>query len=162
MRWIYLLLLIASILSKSSGEKICLLLIFNFWTLVSLFQQETCSVNGRNRCISPCKSRLAHFKMLWEAGILSVKHIIFTSTSLHEVLLEILVNELDQMGNPVIILAGVAQWIECRPVNQRVTSWIPNQGTCLGWGPGPQLGVCKRQPQVGVSLPLFLPPFLSF
>ena len=35
-------------------------------------------------------------------------------------------------------LAGVAQWIEHQPVNQRVTSSIPSQGTCLGCGPGPQ------------------------
>ena len=35
-------------------------------------------------------------------------------------------------------LAGVAQWIEQRPVNQRVISLIPSQGTCLGCGPGPQ------------------------
>ena len=35
-------------------------------------------------------------------------------------------------------LAGVAQWIECQPVNQSVTGSIPSQGTCLGCGPGPQ------------------------
>ena len=35
-------------------------------------------------------------------------------------------------------LAGVAQWIECQTANQRVTSSIPSQGTCLGCGPGPQ------------------------
>ena len=35
-------------------------------------------------------------------------------------------------------LAGVVQWIEHRPVNQRVTSSIPSQGTCLDCGPGPQ------------------------
>ena len=35
-------------------------------------------------------------------------------------------------------LAGVAKWIECRPVNQWVTSSIPSQGSCLGCGPGPQ------------------------
>ena len=35
-------------------------------------------------------------------------------------------------------LAGGAQWIES--VNQRVADWIPSQGTCLGCGPGPQLG----------------------
>ena len=29
-------------------------------------------------------------------------------------------------------LAGVAQWIEHWPVNQRVTDLIPSQGTCLG------------------------------
>ena len=35
-------------------------------------------------------------------------------------------------------LAGVAQWIECQPMNQRVTGSIPSQGTCLGCRPGPQ------------------------
>ena len=35
-------------------------------------------------------------------------------------------------------LAGVAQWIECRPVNQRVAGSIPSWGTGLGCGPGPQ------------------------
>ena len=48
-------------------------------------------------------------------------------------------------------LAGVAQWIEHWPANQKVTSSIPSQGTCLGCGPGPQLGACKRQP-IDVSL----------
>ena len=35
-------------------------------------------------------------------------------------------------------LAGVPQWIEGWPVNRRVVSLIPSQGTCLGCGPGPQ------------------------
>ena len=35
-------------------------------------------------------------------------------------------------------LAGVAQWIERRPANQRVANSIPSQGTCLGGRPGPQ------------------------
>ena len=35
-------------------------------------------------------------------------------------------------------LAGVAQWIERQPVNQRVATLIPNQGTGLGCGPGPR------------------------
>ena len=34
-------------------------------------------------------------------------------------------------------LAGVAQWIECQPVNQKVAGSIPSQGTCLGCRPGP-------------------------
>ena len=60
-------------------------------------------------------------------------------------------------------LAGVAQWTGCRPGNRKVTCSIPGQGTCLGWGPGPQLGVCERQP-IDVSLThqcffLFLSPF---
>ena len=42
-------------------------------------------------------------------------------------------------------LAGVAQWIECQPANQKVTGLILSQGTCLGCGPGPQLGVCEKQ-----------------
>ena len=37
-------------------------------------------------------------------------------------------------------LAGVAQWIECGPVNQGVAGSIPSQGTCLGCGPGPPVG----------------------
>ena len=57
-------------------------------------------------------------------------------------------------------LAGVAQWIECRPVNQRVDGSIPSQGTRLGCRPGPQLGLCEGQPHIDVSLPLFLLPFL--
>ena len=49
-------------------------------------------------------------------------------------------------------LAGVAQWIECGPVNQRVTGSIPNQGTCLGCRPHLQWGACERQPHIDVSL----------
>ena len=37
-------------------------------------------------------------------------------------------------------LAGVAQWIECLPVNQRVTSSTPSHDTCLGCRPGPYWG----------------------
>ena len=40
-------------------------------------------------------------------------------------------------------LAGVTQWIEHGPVNQRVSGSIPSQGTCLGCGPGPQSGTHK-------------------
>ena len=58
-------------------------------------------------------------------------------------------------------LAGVAQWIEFQPANQRVAGSIPSQGTCLGCGPGPQLGACEREPHADVSLHLFLPPFPS-
>ena len=41
-------------------------------------------------------------------------------------------------------LAGVAQWIERQPANQKVPGSIPSQGTCLGCGPGPQLGTLER------------------
>ena len=34
-------------------------------------------------------------------------------------------------------LAGVAQWIECWPVNQKVSVSIPSQGTCLDCRPHP-------------------------
>ena len=59
--------------------------------------------------------------------------------------------------------AGVAQWIECWPVNQGVMGYIPSQGTCLSCWPDPQLGVHERQPHIDVSLPLplFLLPFTS-
>ena len=55
-------------------------------------------------------------------------------------------------------LAGVAQWIECQSANQRVAGLIPSQGTCLGCGPGPRLGVCESQTHIDVSpsLPLSL------
>ena len=36
-------------------------------------------------------------------------------------------------------LASVAQWIECRPANQRVASLILSQGTRQGCGPHPQV-----------------------
>ena len=38
----------------------------------------------------------------------------------------------------VTALAGMAQWIEHWPTNQRVAGWIPSQGTHLGCGQGPQ------------------------
>ena len=56
-------------------------------------------------------------------------------------------------------LAGVAQWTEHQPANQRVAGLIPSQATCLGCGPGPQ-GAHERQPHTDVFLPLFIPPFL--
>ena len=37
-----------------------------------------------------------------------------------------------------LALADVAQWVECWPVNQRVTGSIPSQGICLDCEPGPQ------------------------
>ena len=40
--------------------------------------------------------------------------------------------------NKILSMAGVAQWIEHMPANQRVTSLIPSQGTCLGCRSGPQ------------------------
>ena len=54
----------------------------------------------------------------------------------------------------------MAQWIELQPVNRKVTGLIPGQGTCLVCSPGPHVGVCERQ-LIDVSLPVFLPPFLS-
>ena len=51
------------------------------------------------------------------------------------------------------VLAGAVQWIECGPANQKVTSLSTDQGTCLGYGPDPHLGMCERQP-IGVSLSL--------
>ena len=56
-----------------------------------------------------------------------------------------------------LALAGVTQWIERQPANQRVASSIPSQGTCLGFRLDPQWGVCKRQPHIDVSLSRTLP-----
>ena len=47
------------------------------------------------------------------------------------------------------VLADVAQCVGCHhPENQKVASLIPSQGTCLGFKPGPQMRVSKRQPVV--------------
>ena len=48
-------------------------------------------------------------------------------------------------------VSDVAQWTECQPTNCEVASLNPSQGTCLGCGPGPQLGVGKWE-QMHVSL----------
>ena len=55
------------------------------------------------------------------------------------------------MDKQNVALAGVAQWIECWPVNQKVSGSIPSLSTCLGCGPGPQLEACERQQIVSVS-----------
>ena len=52
-------------------------------------------------------------------------------------------------------LAGVAQWIECQPKNQRVTGLIPSLGHMLGlWARSPVGGAHERQPHIDVSFPL--------
>ena len=58
-------------------------------------------------------------------------------------------------------LAGVAQWIEHWPVNQRVTGSIPSWGTCLVAGQVPGWGHVKGNLSMyllhmDVSLPLLL------
>ena len=58
-------------------------------------------------------------------------------------------------------LAGVAQWIERRPANQRVAGLILSQGTGLRWRLSSQWGTRGRQAHTDVSLPLLLPPFPS-
>ena len=45
----------------------------------------------------------------------------------------------------------MAHWIEHLPENRKVAGLISGQGTGLGFGPGPQLGACERQP-IDVSL----------
>ena len=58
-------------------------------------------------------------------------------------------------------LAGVAQWIESQPLNQRVAGSIPSQGTCLGCVPGPKKRAHERQPHTDAPHPLLLLPFSS-
>ena len=65
-------------------------------------------------------------------------------------------------------LTGVAQRVGCRPANRQVAGLIPGQGTCVGGGPGPLLGMCERRlmhvslvhpcfsPSLSPSLPLSL------
>ena len=62
----------------------------------------------------------------------------------------------------MLTLAGVAQWIEHGPVNQRVTGSILSQGTCLGCGPGPQLGTHEgNHILMFLSLSFSIPPPLK-
>ena len=60
-------------------------------------------------------------------------------------------------------LAGVAQWIECQPVSQKVTGLIPSQDTCMFVDQVPSWGHARGNrlmclSHIDVSLPLFLPP----
>ena len=61
-------------------------------------------------------------------------------------------------GMKIGALADVAEWIKWHPVNKSVAGSFPRQGTYLGCGPDPHLGVCNRQPHLDVSFSLFLPP----
>ena len=63
-------------------------------------------------------------------------------------------------------LTGLAQWIECRPANQKVTGLMPNQGTFLGCGARSPVGGVPEATDGCISctsifLSLFLPPFPS-
>ena len=59
-------------------------------------------------------------------------------------------------------------WLQCHPINQKVTGWIPHQGTHLGCRFGPELGrvqgatdPCFSLTSVFLSLCLSFPPPLS-
>ena len=56
------------------------------------------------------------------------------------------------LKNHKLALAGAAR-LQCCPLDQRVTSVIPSQGTCLGYEFSPWLGALERR-LIGVSLPL--------
>ena len=58
-----------------------------------------------------------------------------------------------------VALTSVAQPVGHHLTKQKVTSSIPSQDTCLGYGPGAQLGACERQPHIDIFLPLFLLAF---
>ena len=77
----------------------------------------------------------------------------------------ILYNELNTFRNVKsleVALAGVAQWIEHLPANQKVTGSVPCQGTCLFWSQVLSWG-CARGNQFNQCFPHrcfspFLPP----
>ena len=62
--------------------------------------------------------------------------------------------------NCFVALAGVAQWIERQPGNQRVAGSIPSQGTWLGCRPGPLWGHARGN-HTSMFLCLSLPYFPS-
>ena len=47
-------------------------------------------------------------------------------------------NKRNWLKKEQVALAGVAEWIGCRLVNQKVAGSVPSQGTCLSCRPGPQ------------------------
>ena len=62
----------------------------------------------------------------------------------------------------IIALAGVAQWIEHQPVNQRVTGSIPSHSTCLVCGHIPIWGCVRgNHTLMFLSLSFSLPSPLS-
>ena len=58
-------------------------------------------------------------------------------------------------------VAGVAQWIECQPGNQKVASLNPSQGTYPGCQPGPQVGDVQEATDQCISRTLMFPPSFS-
>ena len=53
-------------------------------------------------------------------------------------------------------------WLEYHPINWKIVSLIPSQGTYLGFGFGPRWGAYGRQPiDVSLSLPLSPSPLLQ-
>ena len=63
----------------------------------------------------------------------------------------VLPRDYDDIWKPSTALAGVAQWIERCPADWKGAGLITGQGTGLGFGLGPQLGLCEKQP-ISVSL----------
>ena len=59
-------------------------------------------------------------------------------------------------------LTGVARWVGRHPVDQKVTGSIPGQCTCLGCGPGPQIGGRGGRGGVGGNQSIFLSHTLMF
>ena len=60
-------------------------------------------------------------------------------------------------------MTGAAQWAGCHPTDQKVTGFIPGQGTCQGFSQVPGWGHGRGNllvflSHINVSLPLFLHP----
>ena len=56
-----------------------------------------------------------------------------------------------------LALAGMAQWNEREPVDEKLTGLIPSQGTWLGGGPDPQLGRARGNQLMFLSYQCFSP-----
>ena len=97
----------------------------------------TGEANGADK--GPGCSQVPHFKFKWK-DIRQCTTVICKPFSPMEPPFS---KEMLRVGSALI---GVAQWAGCLPANQMVASLIPGQGTRMGCGTGPQLGVCRRQP----------------
>ena len=82
-----------------------------------------------------------HFKAFCNWNYCSKYRIVFTKSVGQRIITKFLNLKKGQRD-----VTGRAQWVEHRPANWEVTGLIPSQDTCLGCGPGLQLGTCKRQP----------------
>ena len=159
----------------SLGPHVFISIIHGFQNMLFTVQGVPWSLFRREKRTSVCGGggveRCAHSTLSWPPRVSTVTYLFY---HLHNLTLPLLLIHLhfpiltsshNYFKVKFISLAGVAQWIEPWPVNQKVASSIPTHGTCLGCGARSLVGACERQ-QMNISLACWcfspsLPPFPS-